>query len=118
MRQSLLMMSSVLASLLGFMGYCWLLIDWYQDMKYGHYEREPLETIVESGVIIAYCYVAFRFIQPKVKNIQASANPAEDDLSTRTKSSSTGWLGRLMMPSTRARFEGEADLGSRPYQSK
>lgn len=70
MRQSLLMMSSILAGLLGFIGYCWLLIDWYQDMKYGHYEREPLETIVESGVILAYCYVAFRFVQPKVNSLQ------------------------------------------------
>lgn len=115
MRQSFLMMSSMLAGLLGFMGYCWLLIDWYQDMKYGRYEREPLETIVESGVIIAYCYVAFRFIHPKLKDLQTPVYPARNVAPVRGKRSSTGWFGKLL---TRPRFEREANLGSRPYRSK
>ncbi|WP_460994780.1 hypothetical protein [Spirosoma harenae] len=71
MRQSLLTMSIMLAGLLGFVSYCWVLIDWYQAMQLGHYERQPLALVLESVVIIAYCYLAFRFIQVKLKSVRS-----------------------------------------------
>ncbi|WP_420148112.1 hypothetical protein [Spirosoma sp.] len=70
MRQSLLTTSVLLAGLLGFAIYCWFLVNWYQDITLAHYEYHPVEIILKSVAILAYCYLAFRFFQLKLKTIR------------------------------------------------
>jgi len=108
MRQSLFLMSIILAILLGFVGYCWLLLDLFQDVKLGRYEYNPFDTLVESVVIVAYCYVAFRFIQSRFKNIQTSYQT-----STSTLPKASSLFTKLLHTSTRARLQ---SLRTRPHR--
>ncbi|GAB4034570.1 hypothetical protein GCM10028809_40420 [Spirosoma gilvum] len=108
------MMSIILAGLLGFMGYCWILLDLYQDIKLGRYEREPLDTIVEAGVIIAYCYVSFRFIQSKLKTAQPTHYSLSDATKAKTHPQSTGWFSKSF--TTNRRNKPGFALRTRPHR--
>lgn len=67
----------ILAGLVGCAAYGWVLIDWLQDMKTNNYESDPLEVVCEIVVILAYCYLAYRFIDRNVKwNIRLQNHPA------------------------------------------
>lgn len=65
MKNDKILLRIVLASLVLFVGYCWILIDWFQDMNAGRFENEPQDWVLEVGVVLAYCYLAFRFFQSK-----------------------------------------------------
>ncbi|GAB4020981.1 hypothetical protein GCM10028808_64340 [Spirosoma migulaei] len=95
-------MSIFLAGLLGFIGFCWILLDLYLDIKLGHYEQQPLDILVEAGVIIAYCYVAFRFIQYKLNNLQPPTYSPSD--ATRASHQSSGWFGKAFQPAKRPKL--------------
>ncbi|GAB4025386.1 hypothetical protein GCM10028773_50720 [Spirosoma koreense] len=66
----------LLAGLLGFASYCWLVIDCYLDFKLGRYEQKPMDTLLEAVILLAYCYVAFRFVQSKAHHGPPSARPS------------------------------------------
>ncbi|MBD2702298.1 hypothetical protein IC229_16715 [Spirosoma sp. BT702] len=76
--------SVILASLLLFVGYCWVLLDWYEDMQLGSYERVPLNTVMETGVILAYCYLAYRFIQARMTGNQPTTPIPKADRKTQS----------------------------------
>lgn len=107
-------MSIILAILLGFFGYCWLLLDLFQDVKLGRYESNPFDTLVESVVIVAYCYVAFRFIQSQSRRTQAPYQPSIPSSSPKA----SGLFSKLLLTSTRARIGSQAGstLRTRPHQ--
>ncbi|GAB4034386.1 hypothetical protein [Spirosoma gilvum] len=67
MKQSFLTTSIILAGIICFTAYGWVLIDWFQDMKSGAYERDLVEVTCETIAILSYCYMAFRFIQIRLR---------------------------------------------------
>ncbi|GAB4053087.1 hypothetical protein GCM10028810_57080 [Spirosoma litoris] len=88
----------MLASSVLLVGYCWVLIDWYNDMKLGRYEREPFNTVIEIGIILSYCYLAYRFIQSKTAKAQP-LNPGtpgkSEDYKTRSLRHSYSLLRKM-----------------------
>ena len=65
MRQSLLVILLIAASLLCFMGYCAMLIDWVTDLRTGVYYRHHVEAALETTALSLYTYLAIRFINSK-----------------------------------------------------
>lgn len=55
------------ASFMCFIGYCAALIDWVQDYQSGLYGRESVEAALETGAILLYTYIGFRFVKSGVK---------------------------------------------------
>ncbi|WP_461132265.1 hypothetical protein [Spirosoma lituiforme] len=70
MRQSVLIMSVILAGLFLFSGFCWVLIDWCQAIQQDRHKHEPLNLIVESLTIMVYGYLGFRFLQARLPGSQ------------------------------------------------
>jgi hypothetical protein len=116
----MLMMSIILAGLSGFLGYCWVLIDWYQDVQLGRYEREPLNTLLEAVIIMAYCYLAFRFLQFQLNRIQSSDYPLPGVAKAGANPQLSGWFGKRILTITRSKIRGQSSIwiSSRQYRSK
>lgn len=74
----------ILASLILFVGYCWILFDWFLDMEEGRFEKEPQDWLLEVGVVLAYCYLAFRFFQSKQAIIQQPVKTRKEDNNIRS----------------------------------
>lgn len=85
----------MLASSVLFVGYCWVLINWYNDMKLGRYEREPFNTVIETGIILGYCYLAYRFIQSKMTKVQPLTPGKSEDYKTRSLRHSYSLLRKM-----------------------
>ncbi|GAB3997078.1 hypothetical protein GCM10028807_41290 [Spirosoma daeguense] len=100
MKNSRIKQSIILASVLVFIGYGWLLIDWLQDMKLGRYEREPINTLVEMGVIVAYCYLAYRFIQARMTSTQHTNDTQNQDRKSRSLRHSYSLLRKMTASAT------------------
>ena len=66
MRQALLMLMLVMVSLLSFGGYCLVLIDWVQMYRLGEQEYNWPKAILEMAALIAYTYLAVRFMKTKI----------------------------------------------------
>ncbi|GAB4016549.1 hypothetical protein GCM10028808_45360 [Spirosoma migulaei] len=75
MKHPLLNLSLILAGLVGCAAYGWLLLDWVQDMKTGNYDSDPLEAVCQAIVILAYCYLAYHFIDSRVTGSIRSQDP-------------------------------------------
>ena len=65
MRQSLLVILLITASLICFLGYCAALIDWVEDYRTGVYQRHHVEAALETSALALYTYLAIRFINSK-----------------------------------------------------
>lgn len=62
MRQTLLLTLLLTAGFMGFIGYCYALIDWIQDVQTGVYAHNYPEAILETTALGVYTYLALRFI--------------------------------------------------------
>ncbi|WP_229379415.1 hypothetical protein [Fibrella forsythiae] len=56
----------LLASTIGFVGYCAALIDWIQDYSTGFYRRAWLEATLETSALVIYSYAGIRFLKSKM----------------------------------------------------
>lgn len=64
MRQSSLLLFLLTAGVMGgFMGYCYALIDWVQDVQTGVYADNHVEALSETAALGLYTYLAFRFLR-------------------------------------------------------
>jgi hypothetical protein len=52
----------LIISLLGFIGYCYALIDWLQDLQTGVHTRNHQEATLETSALGIYTYLATRFL--------------------------------------------------------
>ncbi|GAB3713686.1 hypothetical protein GCM10027592_53110 [Spirosoma flavus] len=102
------MFSIILASLLVCVGYGWVLIDWYEDMRVGRYEREPLNTVIETGMILAYCYLAYRFLQSKMNDNPTPVSPRKEDSKTRSLRQSYSLLRKITTSATPTKIRAES----------
>lgn len=50
-------------SLVGFIGYCYALIDWVQDVLTGVYADNHVEAILDTMALGVYTYLARRFLR-------------------------------------------------------
>jgi hypothetical protein len=49
------------ASLVSFVIYCSMWVDWVQDFKNGIYARHYLEALIETIALVGYTYLGGRF---------------------------------------------------------
>lgn len=61
MKQSFLLFLMLVASLVGFVIYCTMWIDWVQDFSNGAYARDYVEAVAETTMLAGYTYLAIRF---------------------------------------------------------
>ena len=52
----------LIVSFTGFIGYCYALIDWLQDLRNDVYSRNHPEAVLETGALGVYTYLAIRFL--------------------------------------------------------
>lgn len=62
MRPILYLTLLLVVGLIGFIGYCYALIDWLQDLQTGLYARNYQEAVLETLVLGLYTYLATRFL--------------------------------------------------------
>ena len=62
MRQNLPLILLLTAGFTGFIGYCYALIDWVQDVLTGVYACHHVEAILETTALGVYTYLAIRFL--------------------------------------------------------
>lgn len=64
MRQSSVLLLLLTAGFIGgFIGYCYALIDWVQDVLSGVYADHHVEAMLETTALGLYTYLAFRFLR-------------------------------------------------------
>lgn len=49
-----------------FIGYCFALIDWVQDVRTGVYDRHHFEAFYETSALVIYTVFGVRFIHRKL----------------------------------------------------
>ena len=69
MKHSLQLFLMLMASLVGFVVYCIMWIDWVQDFSNGAYARDYLEAVVETTVLAGYTYLAVRFAYSRLNTL-------------------------------------------------
>ncbi len=69
MKHSFHLFLMLLASLVGFVVYCTMWIDWVQDFSTGAYARDYLEAAVETIVLAGYTYLAVRFAYSRLNTL-------------------------------------------------
>ncbi|WP_460963527.1 hypothetical protein [Spirosoma litoris] len=109
MKSSKIVQSVFLVSILLFVSYCWLLISWYEDMQIGRYEREPITTIIEIGIVLGYGYLAYRFIRARMTVIQSPTNIKKQEASQiRSLRHSYSLLRKMTSPVTTSQADTRA----------
>ncbi len=63
MRPTLYLTLLLMVGLVGFIGYCYALLDWLLDLQSGVYSRNHPEAVLETGALGVYTYLAIRFLR-------------------------------------------------------
>lgn len=66
MRHTIGLMLLITATLAGFTGYCYVLIDWAQALNTGQYQTHPVAIILETAALVVYTGLALRFLMGKL----------------------------------------------------
>lgn len=65
MRQTFLVILLIVGSFMGFIGYCFLLVNWIEHVKTGTYVNSPLKSFLETLALLVYSYLAIHFMKSK-----------------------------------------------------